>query len=300
VTIAANAEPAAREGSVIVADKSVTLAQQGRAACEYAIAPDAARFDSDGGSGQVTVTTAPHCAWTAATSDAWLALAAAAGTGSGAVNYTVAAWSGSAERTATIRVAEKSITIRQTRDPSTCTYTVTPTEFVLHWHHEAGDVQVRTDADCVWTVEGAAGWLRTPGAESRSGSGTAHFVTGTYTADATRRAPLELRWPTPSAGQNVWVTQEGCRYGVYPSSLAFSAAGGSGTINVVTQAISASCSLGCPWTPEPSASWIRITSGSPGSGDNPFRFDVSPNPGTARSGTVRVAGHTVTVAQAGS
>lgn len=300
LAIAANVEPAAREGTVIVADQSVKLSQQGRAPCEYAIAPADARFDADGGPGLVTVTAPPHCAWTAASSDPWVALAVTAGTGAGVVHYTVAEWSGAAERTATIRVADTNIAIRQSRDPHTCAYSVTPIDLVLHWHGPGGQIQITTDADCAWTARSTVDWLQLSGATSRSGPGVLQFDAPSYTADATRRAPLEIRWPAPSAGQNVWVTQEGCRYGAYPSSVTVAAAGGSEYINVLTQPISPSCSLGCPWSAEPSASWIRIASGSPGSGDDRFRFEVGPNTGAARSATIRVGGQTVMITQAGS
>ena len=301
LAISSNADASAREATVVVAGQSVRLTQQGRAACDYAISPDAARFDAGGGTGSVAVTTAAHCAWTATTSEAWITFTSAAGTGSGVVNYSVAGWSGSDdERTGTIRVAGAVATVRQSRDPRTCTYTVTPTEIVLHWHGEGGDIRVSTDADCTWTVRDSADWISTPGAESRTGSATAHFVTSIYTMDATRRAPVEIRWPTPSQGQNVWVTQEGCRYGAYPTSLAFAAGGGSDYVNVLTQPVTAACNLGCPWTAEPSASWIRIASGSPGSGDDRFRVEVGPNTGAARSGTIRVGSQTITVSQAGT
>jgi hypothetical protein len=300
LTVAANAEAAAREGTVLVAGQSVRLAQQGRAACDYAISPDAARFDAGGGTGSVAVTTAAHCAWTATTSDAWITVAPSAGTGSGVVNYTVAGWPGSDdERTGTIRVAGAVATIRQSRDPRTCAYTVSPTEFLLHWHHEGGDIHVTTDAECTWTVTDSADWLSTPGAESRTGSGIAQFTTSMYLVDGSRRAPVEIRWPTASQGQNVWVTQEGCRYGVSSRNVSIGASGGSATITVVTQPVTAACNSGCPWTAVPSASWIRITSGSPGSGDNPFRFEVGANTGGARSGTIRVGSETITVSQAG-
>ncbi len=300
VTVVANPDAGAREASVSVAEQSVKLTQQGRTPCTYAIAPDNARFESDGGTGSITITAASHCAWTAVSSDAWIALAAAAGTGDGVVTYTVSAWTGDAERSATIRVEGQAVTIRQARDPRTCAYAVTPVDVVLHWHGPGGEIRVTTDADCTWTVRAAADWLDVSGAGSRSGSGVAQFSADPLTADSTRRAAVELRWPTPSAGQNVWITQEGCRYGAYPAAVNVPAAGGSEYINVLTQPISASCSLGCTWTAVPSASWIRVAAGSPGAGDDRFRVEIGPNTGGARTGTIRVGGQTITIAQAGS
>jgi hypothetical protein len=299
VSVAANGEASDRDGTVTVADQSVKLVQQGRTPCSYAVAPAEVTVGAEGGTGSVTIAAPSHCGWTAS-SDGWITLGVTSGSGNATVSYTVSAWTGTTGRSGEIRVEGQRVTIRQSRDPRTCAYTVSPTEFVLHWHHEGGDIRVTTDAGCTWTIRDTADWLSTPGAESRTGSDTARFVASVYLSDATRRAPIEIRWPAATAGQNVWVTQEGCRYGAGPSSFTFTAAGGNGMVTVVTQPVSPSCNLGCPWTAEPSAPWIRILSGSPGTGDNPFRFEVAPNTGAARSGTVRVGGQTVVVTQAGA
>lgn len=301
VVVAANTGADARDAAVLVADQSVRLSQQGRAPCTIAATADRVTFDAAGGSGTIAIATAAHCAWTMTASDTWIALGATAGTGAAAVPFTVAPWPGSSERKTTIRIAEQAIEVRQSRDQRTCTYAVSPTDVVLHWHDTGREIQVQTDGDCSWTVASNAAWLTFTGPSSRSGSGALQYVTPTFTEDATRRAALELRWAAPSAGQNVWVSQEGCRYGVYPATLTVDAAGRSGImINVVTQAVSASCSLGCPWTATPSASWIQITSGTPGSGDNPFFVTIPANAGAARSGSITVAGQIVRVVQGGA
>ena len=55
---------------------------------------------------------------------------------------------------------------------------------------------------------------------------------------------------------------------------------------------------GCAWGVSTSASWITLrNSGS--TGTDYARFDVAPNAGSTRQGTVVVAGHAVTVTQAG-
>ena len=82
-----------------------------------------------------------------------------------------------------------------------------------------------------------------------------------------------------------------CTVSLTPSSLSFGTSGGAGTINVTA-------SSSCSWTASSSASWIviRATAGS-GSGDGAVIFDVQPNSGNARSGTITVANQTATVSQ---
>ena len=113
-----------------------------------------------------------------------------------------------------------------------------------------------------------------------------------------------VRWPTPTAGQNVRVAQAGCFYSVTQSSIGFTAAGGSGRFDVIQFADPNSCGGPtqdrCVWTAESNVPWITITSPMPRSGDNPVTFAVAPNEAsTARSGTITVRDKVVAVTQAG-
>jgi hypothetical protein len=168
----------------------------------------------------------------------------------------------------------------------------------LHWHHTGGEVRLTTRGGCPWTVEAGEPWITVSGPTARDGEGPVQFTTPVFTDETRRAAPIELRWPTPTAGQNVWITQEGCRYGLSETSRMFTAAGGSGRIDVFGDPFTPVCSLGCPWTVLSQVSWIRITSGSPGSGDNPFSYEVQANgTGQTRTGTMTVMGRIVTITQ---
>jgi hypothetical protein len=54
---------------------------------------------------------------------------------------------------------------------------------------------------------------------------------------------------------------------------------------------------GCAWTAESGTPWLTITSGTTGSGSASVVFRVAPTDGPPRTGTLTVAGRTVTVAQ---
>ena len=70
------------------------------------------------------------------------------------------------------------------------------------------------------------------------------------------------------------------------------AAGGAGSpISVTTTA-------GCAWSAVANASWLTITSGATGSATGSVGFRADPNSGAQRSGTLTIAGQTVTVTQA--
>jgi uncharacterized protein (TIGR03437 family) len=57
---------------------------------------------------------------------------------------------------------------------------------------------------------------------------------------------------------------------------------------------------GCNWTAASNEGWITITSGVSGSGNGTISFAVAANPGSARIGTLTIAGQTFTVTQAGN
>ena len=83
----------------------------------------------------------------------------------------------------------------------------------------------------------------------------------------------------------------GCTYSIDPTSADFSASGGTGSVDVTTQS-------GCAWTATSNDSWIHITSGSSGTGSGTVNYSVDENTGSARTGTMTIAGQTFTVNQA--
>jgi hypothetical protein len=91
-----------------------------------------------------------------------------------------------------------------------------------------------------------------------------------------------------------------CVFLVTPATFAFSSAGGLGTVTVRPEA------SGCTWTASSSDGFLTITSGSTGRDNGSVSFSVAPNPlptaptsssGSARSGTLTIAGTTIAVSQ---
>ena len=76
-----------------------------------------------------------------------------------------------------------------------------------------------------------------------------------------------------------------------PTSASVSASGGSGSVGVTAGA-------GCAWTAAGNVAWITVTP-SGGTGTGTVSYSVAANTGTARTGTVTIAGQTFTVNQAG-
>jgi Viral BACON domain/Putative binding domain, N-terminal len=306
-TVAANADTAARKASLNAGGQSLAIAQDGRAPCQFVVSPATLDVVAAGGTGSVSVTTAAGCAWTATSADPWVVVAGpAGGTGSGTASFTVAAQTGTADRQSVLTVAAQPVSVRQTGAPApppppVCEYSVSPYETTLHWHGITDwPVTVTAPAGCGWTVSVDDSWLTVDRAGG-SGTGVFKVSAGILATQAIRKSPAKVRWDTPSLGQNVTVTQEGCSYGGGPTEFSFASSGGTGTVNMVTQPMSPSCSEfsgGCPWTARSDVAWIHVTSSMPRSGEDPFSFTVDANTGTLRLGTITAGDLAIKVTQA--
>jgi FG-GAP-like repeat/Putative binding domain, N-terminal len=84
----------------------------------------------------------------------------------------------------------------------------------------------------------------------------------------------------------------GCTYSINATGVNVPIEGGSSTINVVT-------SSGCTWGATSNTAWVTITGGSTGTGSGTVSFTVAPNTGPIRTGTMTIAGQTLTVNQIG-
>jgi len=255
--------------------------------CSYNVSPTSQSIAVGGGSASTGVTTTAGCAWSATSQASWISITAGtSGSGTGSVTYSVAANSGAA-RTGTLTVAGKTVTVSQPGQP--CSFTVSPTSVSSSAAGGAQSASVTAAAGCNWTAASNASWISVSGGASGSGNGTVSFSVAGNSGAANRTGTLTV------AGQTITVTQAGqtCSYTVSPTSVSSPAAGGAQSATVTAAA-------GCSWTAVSSAAWISVTAGSSGSGNGTVSYTVDPNSATAsRTGTLTVAGKTVTVTQAG-
>jgi len=111
-------------------------------------------------------------------------------------------------------------------------------------------------------------------------------VSGGYNSGAADSLSLVFGSPGGGGGGGT------CSYGVNPVSNSVGAAGGTGTVLVTT-------GTGCTWTATSNASWITISSATSGTGNGSVNYQVAANTSTNfRTGTVTIAGQTLTVTQA--
>jgi hypothetical protein len=176
--------------------------------------------------------------------------------------------------------------------PPVCSYAINPVSKVVGTIAGSGNVGLTAPVGCYWTASSTTPWLALSSGFNGTGNGIVNY---SYTANTTftsRTGTLSI------ADKTFTLTQKGeiCAYSIMPSSITFSASGGTGSITLTAQ-------TGCPWNASSNVPWITITSGGSASGSGAVSYAVSTNTfisqrtGTQRTGTVTVAGKTVTITQ---
>ena len=253
-------------------------------------------IDAAGGRGVFTVTTQPECAWDVTTTTDWISgLSPVSGQGTHNVEFQVAPNAGAASRVGDILVKDSRVQVSQ-RAP--CRFELTPPSQSVGVNGGAGSMSVAAASDCPWTATSSVSWISLTPPVTGTGNGSVSF-------SVSPNAAAERVGAITVAGQVSLVTQAGsapppgpnpptppCAYSISGSSQNIGAAGGVGTpVTVSTQ-------NGCQWTAASNVSWIAITSGTAGTGNGSVAFNVAPNTGTARVGTLTIASQTLTVSQA--
>ena len=305
-SVGANPATEPRSGSLTVAGQSVAVTQAARdvSPCTFALSPDRVQVGEDAGSGTFAVAAPADCAWDAKSSADWLTIVSGSpGKGTGTVSYAFTKHSGTSERTGTIAVADQTFRVAQRGDADACAYVVEPVTFTPCIAGGVVTASVRTAPGCSWTATAGAAWLTIDSGSSGSGSRSIAIRFGDN-YDAPRDGVVMVRWPSPTAGQNIRVAQAGCVYAVSRGAISAVAAGGTATFDVLQQSQPTSCGGPlqdrCVWTARSDVSWITVTTSMPRTGDGSVSLAIAANPATAsRTGHVTVRDKAVTVTQAG-
>jgi hypothetical protein len=186
-----------------------------------------------------------------------------------------------------------------------CSFAVAPLAQHFPYRGGGGNVVVTARSECPWTAASQLTWV----VITSSGNGGVSYVVQ-ENAGAARSGSIAV------AGQAVTITQDGapaappqppqppqpsppaptpppasCSFAVQESPQHFTYQGGNGGFSV------SASRADCAWSATPQVAWIAVTGGSPGSGNGTVSYLVAGNGGAARTGTISVAGKTVTVTQ---
>jgi hypothetical protein len=282
-TVARNADPSVRKGTITVGSQQVELIQDA-ARCVFTIAPPAGVIGAVGGSGTHTVTaSSQQCAWTARSEVDWMSIVdGAQGTGNGQVHYQARPNSGPA-RTGTLTIAGQAVVITQTP----CVFTIDPASDSIGAGGGQRTLTVTgTSAQCSWTARSDVDWISVIDGAQGTGNGQVRYEARASSGPA-RSGTITV------AGQPIVIAQaNGCRYALQPGSQDVAQSGGTGRVAVST-------SPGCTWTAASSSPWV-VLSGSSGNGNGVFTFSVDANAMgvPARNASITVADQTFRVNQA--
>jgi hypothetical protein len=281
---AANPNSSQRTGTISVGGQSFTVNQTGTS-CTYSVAPLSQSMASAGGSGSAAVTSIGGCSWTATAAVPWITVTSGAtGSGSGTVNFSVAANAATTGRTGTLTIAGEIFTVSQAAAP--CTYAIAPSSQAVVSGGGAGFFAVTAGTGCSWTASSGAAWISVTG-PSGSGNGTVAFTVAANTTGSQRVGTISV------GGQTFTVTQAApCSYAISPASQSVPSTAATGSFAVTAGG-------GCSWTATSSAAWLTVTGTPSGAGNGTVTFSTSTNPNsTPRTATISVGGQTFTVTQA--
>lgn len=274
----------ARSGTVTIAGQSVQVDQStgivSGPGCTYGVVATTIRVDGSGGDQQIAVTSSAGCSWTAESRSSWISITSgASGSGSGAVKLHIASSDGP-ERSGVVVVANYAITVVQSL---ACTYSIAPSNVSIGAQAVSNTVQIQTGAGCAWTASSAVPWITIADDASGNGPGPVRVAAAANDGPA-RSGTITI------AGHSFTVTQaNGCTYSVAPSSQDVGGVGGKFNAAVTAGA-------GCSWSASSAVDWVTLGTSS-GSGSGQVVVTVKTNASPPRTGTVSIAGHTVTIDQ---
>jgi C1A family cysteine protease len=198
--VASNFSADSRTGTMTIAEQTFTITQTGKS-CSYSISPESKSVSPSGETGDVTITTADGCEWTAESNVPWISVTSGSnGDGSGTVSYSVSENSTSNSLTGTITIAGKTFTI--TQDALSCSYTISPATMFFDLSGGTGSISVIAPSGCDWTVAESLEWVTITAGESGDGDGAVSYSVSENTGADSRTGTMTIEGNTFTITQN--------------------------------------------------------------------------------------------------
>ena len=281
-TVAATNGPQ-RNGTITVGGQTFLVTQA--SGCTFTLNPANGAYNKNGGLGLINVIASNSaCPWTAVSNAPWITIIdGASSAGSNPVDIQVAPNVGPI-RSGTVTVAGLTFTVLQ---DGGCTFTLGLPAISSGANGGTGNLAVTaSSAGCLWTAVSNVNWITINSGTPGNGSGSVNFTV------APNNGPPRIGTMTV-AGLTFTVSQDnGCQYTIVPGASSFTAASGNGTVNVTAT------NAACLWTAVSNSAWLTINTGANGTGNGAVTYTVAANAGAPRTGTLTIAGQTLTVTQA--
>lgn len=169
----------------------------------------------------------------------------------------------------------------------TCGFSLNPTTQNIDSPGGSANVAVSANAGCSWSATSNANWIHSTA--SGNGNGTALYTVD-QNSGAARSGTLAI------GGHLLTINQaSGCSFSINPTVKNAVAGPDNGFVTVTASGGD------CPWTATSNVAWIQIAGASQGVlsgiGNGVVNYNVAPNSGPARTGTLTIAGQVFTVLQ---
>jgi hypothetical protein len=185
-----------------------------------------------------------------------------------------------------LRCGSASSTVAGPTSNLRCGITITPQTASVGAAGGSGSLTLTTDRECQWAIVLTSNWLSITSSMSGQGPSTISY-------SATANSSVSPRTAEVAVGdQRVSISQQACTVALSPTSLTIGAAGGETKTAIATDA-------SCSWSVDSAPDWIAPALSS-GKGSADLTLLASANQGAQRTGTVVVAGQSVTITQAAS
>jgi hypothetical protein len=151
-----------------------------------------------------------------------------------------------------------------------------------------GTIAIETTRDCTWVAVSSASWIAITSTVQGQGSGDVTYRVAPNGDPAPRHAVVSVNDAEVTVAQDAAL----CHLSVAFSDAAVPSGGGTITVSVTASAPA------CTWAAGTNVAWIGGSTGSQ-AGNGTATFTVLPNLGSARTGSVTVAGQSFTILQQG-
>ena len=168
--------------------------------CSYSVSPSARWMGSTTGSSTFSVTAPVGCGWSATSSTSWMAIAnGGSGAGNGTVTFSAAANPTTTQRTGSLTIAGRTVTV--TQSGGSCTYSVSPAAQSVARAGGRASFTVTAPSGCTWVTSEQTSWMSIASGASGSGTGSVSLNIAANTATSSRSTTATI------AGRTVTVSQ---------------------------------------------------------------------------------------------
>lgn len=191
-TVSSNPNVTTRSGTITVAGQTFSISQTG---VDVTISPTSLRKEPGADVVLLTITALNTTSWTVKPNVSWISVVSGgSGSGGGSATLALAANPSWLERTGTVTVGSKTLTVKQkgTKDLS---FAITPETATASANGANGNVAVVATPDAPWSAVSETSWLTLSSGQTGAGNGNIQYVVSPNTTLSKRTGTIKVTPP---------------------------------------------------------------------------------------------------------